>query len=79
MKIDNSQIFGTDGNIPKREYKSIQIEINNIKIELPKEDPITVKLLKISERVKPTINLGLKKLKNIIKNIIKKEVTHVNR
>ena len=36
-KIDNLQIFGTDGNIPKREYKSIQIEINNIKIELPKE------------------------------------------
>ncbi|HGE5778219.1 SH3 domain-containing protein [Flavobacterium psychrophilum] len=34
-KIDNSQIFGTDGNIPKREYKSIQIEINNVKIELP--------------------------------------------
>ena len=29
------QIFGTDGNIPKREYKSIQIEINNVKIELP--------------------------------------------
>jgi hypothetical protein len=37
VKIDNSQIFGTDGNIPKREYKSIQIEINNIKIELPNE------------------------------------------
>ena len=34
-KIDNLQIFGTDGNIPKREYKSIQIEINNVKIELP--------------------------------------------
>lgn len=37
VKIDNFQIFGTDGNIPKREYKSIQIEINNIKIELPNE------------------------------------------
>jgi hypothetical protein len=37
VKIDNSQFFGTDGNIPKREYKSIQIEINNIKIELPNE------------------------------------------
>ena len=34
-KIDNLQIFGTDGNIPKREYKSIQIEINNVKIGLP--------------------------------------------
>jgi hypothetical protein len=35
-KIDNLQIFGTDGNIPKREYKSIKIEINNVKMELPK-------------------------------------------
>ena len=35
-KIDNLQIFGTDGNIPKREYKSIKIEIDNVKIELPK-------------------------------------------
>lgn len=34
-EIDNLQIFGTDGNIPKREYKSIQIEINKVKIELP--------------------------------------------
>ena len=37
MEIDNLHFFGTDGNIPKREYKSIQIEINNIKIELPNE------------------------------------------
>ena len=36
VKIDNSQIFGTDGNIPKNEYKSIKIEINNLIIELPK-------------------------------------------
>jgi hypothetical protein len=35
-KIDNLQIFGTDGNIPKREYKSIKIEIDKVKIELPK-------------------------------------------
>ena len=35
-KIDNLQIFGTDGNIPKREYKSIKIEINNVKLQLPK-------------------------------------------
>lgn len=35
-KIDNLRIFGTDGNIPKREYKSIEIEIDNEKIELPK-------------------------------------------
>lgn len=34
-KIDNLQIFGTDGEVPKREYKSIKIDINNIKIELP--------------------------------------------
>ena len=34
-EIDNLQIFGTDGNIPKREYKSIQIKINNLKIEMP--------------------------------------------
>jgi hypothetical protein len=34
-KIDNLQIFGTDGNIPKREYKSINIEINNVKMKLP--------------------------------------------
>jgi hypothetical protein len=34
-KIDNLQIFGTDGNIPKREYKSIKIEIEKVKIELP--------------------------------------------
>jgi hypothetical protein len=37
VKIDNFQIFGTDGNIPKSEYKSIQIEIDNIKIVLPNE------------------------------------------
>jgi hypothetical protein len=35
-KIDSLQIFGTDGNIPKREYKSIKIEIDKVKIELPK-------------------------------------------
>ena len=35
-KIDNLQIFGTDGNIPKREYKAIKIEINSVKMELPK-------------------------------------------
>ena len=35
VKIDNLQIFGKDGGFPKREYKSIKIEINNIKMELP--------------------------------------------
>ena len=35
LKIDDLQIFGTGGNIPKREYKSIQIEIDNVKLELP--------------------------------------------
>ena len=34
-KIDDLPIFGTDGNIPKKEYKSINIEINNEKIRLP--------------------------------------------
>ncbi|WP_281336423.1 hypothetical protein [Flavobacterium eburneipallidum] len=34
-EIDNMQIFGKDGGIPKKEYKSIQIEINSVKIELP--------------------------------------------
>ena len=34
-KIDNLQIFGKDGGFPKREYKSIKIEINNVKMELP--------------------------------------------
>jgi hypothetical protein len=36
-KIDDLQIFGTDGNIPKREYKSIKIQIDNIKFDLPNE------------------------------------------
>ncbi|BDU26908.1 hypothetical protein [Flavobacterium sp. GSB-24] len=35
LKIDNLQIFGNDGGIPKKEYKSIKIEIDNVKIELP--------------------------------------------
>lgn len=34
-KIDNLPLFGTDGEIPKREYKSIQIEINKVKVEIP--------------------------------------------
>lgn len=35
--IDNKNIFGTDGNIPKREYNSIAIKIDTLKIELPRE------------------------------------------
>ncbi|MCK8143404.1 hypothetical protein MW871_16045 [Flavobacterium sp. I-SCBP12n] len=34
-KIDDKQVFGIDGNIPKREYKSINIEIDEIEIDLP--------------------------------------------
>ena len=34
-KIDGLKIFGTDGNIPNKEYKSIKIEISNRKITLP--------------------------------------------
>ena len=35
-EIDGKQIFGKDGDIPKREYKSIEIEINKVKVEIPK-------------------------------------------
>lgn len=35
-KIDNSLFFGADGNIPKNQYKSIKIKINNKNVELPK-------------------------------------------
>lgn len=34
-KIDGIQIFGTDGNLPKREYKSISILLDNNRIILP--------------------------------------------
>lgn len=33
--IDDQVIFGTDGNVPKRKYKSIEIEIDKILINLP--------------------------------------------
>lgn len=33
--IDNLHFFGTDGDIPKREYKSIKVVINNVILELP--------------------------------------------
>jgi hypothetical protein len=36
-KIDNKEIFGTDGNLPRREYKSIEIIIDDKIINLPKE------------------------------------------
>lgn len=35
IKIDNLGIFGTDGGIPKTEYKSIDVQIKNEKIEIP--------------------------------------------
>ncbi|MDW8548455.1 hypothetical protein NG800_006015 [Epilithonimonas ginsengisoli] len=34
-KIDGYQIFGADGNIPRRQYKSIKVKINKTEIELP--------------------------------------------
>ncbi|MEA9414698.1 SH3 domain-containing protein [Flavobacterium sp. PL02] len=33
--IDDQVIFGTDGNIPKRKYKSIEIEVDKILINVP--------------------------------------------
>jgi hypothetical protein len=36
-KVDNVEIFGTDGNIPKNEYLNFEISINSMKIELQKE------------------------------------------
>lgn len=35
--IDGKEIFGTDGNLPKREYKAVEVKINGIKVLLPKE------------------------------------------
>ncbi|RZJ73607.1 hypothetical protein [Flavobacterium sp.] len=35
-EIDGAKFFGTDGNIPKREYQSIKITIDGKPIELPK-------------------------------------------
>lgn len=34
-KIDDLDFLGTDGEIPKREYQSIEVEINNVKVEIP--------------------------------------------
>jgi hypothetical protein len=36
-KVDNVEIFGTDGNIPKNEYLNFEIILNSQKIQLPKE------------------------------------------
>lgn len=36
-QIDGKPIFGTDGNIPKREYGSISLKIDTLKIVLPKK------------------------------------------
>jgi hypothetical protein len=36
-QIDGKDIFGTDGNIPKAEYRSIEIEIDSLKLSLPKK------------------------------------------
>ncbi|WP_337965785.1 hypothetical protein [uncultured Flavobacterium sp.] len=36
-KIDNLDFLGTDGEIPKRQYKSIEVQINNIKVPIPNE------------------------------------------
>lgn len=35
--IDGKEIWGTDGNIPKKEYKSVTIRIGNDMIRLPKQ------------------------------------------
>ena len=34
--IDEKQIFGTDGNLPKTEYKAIDVKFNGVKNSLPK-------------------------------------------
>ncbi|PIF34804.1 hypothetical protein CLU81_5469 [Flavobacterium sp. 9] len=36
-KIDDLDFLGTDGEIPKRQYKSIEVQINNIKVPIPNE------------------------------------------
>lgn len=36
-KIDDLEFLGTDGEIPKRQYKSIEVQINNIKVQIPNE------------------------------------------
>ena len=36
-KIDGNDIFGTDGRIPKKEYSSLEIEIDNLKLSIPKK------------------------------------------
>ena len=36
-KIDGKEFFGTDGNIPKKEYDFIEVEIDSKKIILPKQ------------------------------------------
>ncbi|MEZ0128642.1 hypothetical protein AB9T88_02085 [Flavobacterium sp. LBUM151] len=36
-KIDDSIFLGTDGDIPKREYKSLEVEINNVKVQIPND------------------------------------------
>lgn len=35
-KIDAKEIFGTDGDLPKREYNALQIKVNGVKVDLPK-------------------------------------------
>lgn len=35
-KIDGEEIYGTDGNIPKKEYRLMEVEINSKKIIIPK-------------------------------------------
>ena len=35
--IDGKEMFGTGGALPQREYKSIDIKINGVKISMPKE------------------------------------------
>lgn len=34
--IDEKKIYGTNGNLPEREYKAIEIKVNGVKILLPK-------------------------------------------
>lgn len=35
-KIDGKEIFGTDGEFPKREYNELDIKINGVKVVIPK-------------------------------------------
>lgn len=37
FKIDEKEFFGTDGRVPEKEYISIEIEIDTLKLSIPKK------------------------------------------